>query len=1250
MRRTGNIDQGTSLVNFSSPTSYSTDAKATHDSENPALAQHTRLGTRAWFLNYLSLNRHLPRFFTRHSFGFQLWFSRCLKPRRKPHHQTHSAARAVDSALTEAAVENKTTASSERESTGLRGSSVTLFDAVQQSHVARMMMLLRRPQWPVTHLLWPLAFFIVQLRDAIAYSVRSEQRYGNTPGDLLLGTSPNQDSWSVHWGGDLPGAEPNPWGYWSVPFLLLSVSIFSKLISIFNTYRLREDRCEWNHSLRTNDNIGELFNTSDDQNQFWRDSTSWLFPGDALHLALLYAEFQILWDLDLSFQTRIELLNNIIHVGYRHFSIAQLEVLATLARIADEAHLDHLTALGLDPEIWSPIRDRALAALREFAKLQPDIAALRALAGDIPVEDTKAENATAEDFVDANNASAKNTIITANSLRPHPQSGLRVLYARFLLWSLHQSQDLGLSLLFWPMVLYANVYAQLRRYQLYYQKFKGYYDYKKAEAQCQQVFTYLSAIGDYICKLCPDWAKGNSDGLPLIPYSEISTPQQCVNGLFAQRRPPQVILSRIQQLVDRGGLQDVHFIDFTRQFWANWTRIDWQSLLHKLTSLRRLERLDLSNLLAERPNVDSKMQALAEFLRTVIVTQLILRNHNLSPAGLNQLLHGLFNSSVEFLDFSQQGWGNAGAVPLAVILPFLHRLKTLILSANQLADPGLRQLCSGLMNSSVSNLVLDDNPDIDEAIPTLLEVVRCGILKQLSLAGVPLAVMNMDPVGQCLRFLQRINLARCGLGDQHVFGLLPYLSQTSVQDYDLGHNLFTRQGMVLFFRNLRANITARMILDENMRLGENGIIAVAPFFVEKGIRQLSVAGLNLRMPGLQALLQNGRLFQFLNLAHNPLHEAVAELAKAIVAQVLPNLSHLNLTNIEMGASEGQQILLAVGFSNITHIILAQNRLISDDILTTIHGFQQLLVLDLRNNKLDVRVAQAFAQFFSPLRPLIQLLLDGNPLQRSGSVLAPALISEVPQPEQLGNDVMGLDLRRYLHQQAQSRTRLQLYGVNHANLDASDINFYCHTQEASRIPMSGLQLAGNGSPDPFICHSGQSPSARPWPIFRWLRIGIEQLPPIDFGHAMQGVLLIQLPNLQRQVQRLLLQGSQTPALLVDNSLSQVGEENTALALTNISAVPSTHTPARQILFVILVVGVALLYLLQRWLQTTARAEATPALQQLAPVVPAPTVSGNSGLMQKCYNVVGWMRAPQRRMVNALPAPVVPQLHSAQELRM
>lgn len=78
----------------------------------------------------------------------------------------------------------------------------------------------------VTEKLWPLVLFILQVHDFSVYHAEPENRFGNTPGKILAGTSETESSYSSHLGSDLPGTTSN----YLPLILILSTAVMGGII------------------------------------------------------------------------------------------------------------------------------------------------------------------------------------------------------------------------------------------------------------------------------------------------------------------------------------------------------------------------------------------------------------------------------------------------------------------------------------------------------------------------------------------------------------------------------------------------------------------------------------------------------------------------------------------------------------------------------------------------------------------------------------------------------------------------------------------------------------------------------------------------------------------------------------------------------------------------------------------------------------------------------------------------------------
>ena len=454
----------------------------------------------------------------------------------------------------------------------------------------------------VTDDLWPFFLFVLQVRDLISYAAYPDDRFGNTPEQLFLGTGAHEEFWSVHLGSYLPGWEPEGYKYWIAPSLLV-------LLPILNAFR------HYHHQQSfLNTSIEEPLNylAASAHPEFWRDSVRWLLPKDALSRALPLAEFHLLLNGrpapdGSSERDLLKLVHHLIRASYQHYSVAQLQIIATLADVADSYHKRDRANFPGRGDIDLKLQTLALQALQELAKFKPSLDELKRLAHELIEEEGNEEGVNSLDV---------------NRLR----LVLRYLYTNYQLWSLNALQDRnGLKPLFYSVALYRHVYAQFRRYEIVIQKVAGIIIYLIKSDKCRQAgltFAYLSMLGDYICAMCPND--------PYVFYGDIYSSQSCLNGWLASPRPPAMLIAQVQRLAQHPEFRDIRNINLIHQPWANWTRTDWQSFLNSLeqASVHTLETFDLSSttltpavLLADKIQVLARISSARspyDFLRCAI--------------------------------------------------------------------------------------------------------------------------------------------------------------------------------------------------------------------------------------------------------------------------------------------------------------------------------------------------------------------------------------------------------------------------------------------------------------------------------------------------------------------------------------------------------------------------------------------------------------------------------------------------------
>ena len=267
-----------------------------------------------------------------------------------------------------------------------------------------------------TEKLWPTALLGLLAHDIAWFYKFPEDRYGNTLADILLGLSNNQATWSTYFGSYLPGE----YLYWVTPVALIASPIFMGLLNWLyrkNTYNNASD-----HLIDDDSPIHQ----PEDSGCFW-DTVTHVLPCDFVSRGMSCNEFTILWNSQITYDKRTELLESIIYLSENYSQLIQLTAISHLANIADSfRHSDINRLIRMQPERTetfenlSNIRDRALHTLQKLG-----------------------------------------------AYRSAPRSGyispmIRYFYTNYLLWSLGRSRSCAFQFIFCDTFIYILCKASCR--------------------------------------------------------------------------------------------------------------------------------------------------------------------------------------------------------------------------------------------------------------------------------------------------------------------------------------------------------------------------------------------------------------------------------------------------------------------------------------------------------------------------------------------------------------------------------------------------------------------------------------------------------------------------------------------------------------------------------------------------------------------------------------------------------------------
>ncbi len=347
--------------------------------------------------------------------------------------------------------------------------------------------------------------------------------------------------------------------------------------------------------------------------------------------------------------------------------------------------------------------------------------------------------------------------------------------------------------------------------------------------------------------------------------------QRCLNTLLSNT-DPEVVLKDLGRLLSIG---DVELIDFSQQNFRAWSVSQFHNFLKALEKQTRLNALNFST-----PMMQPVFKPDPRF------------------AALNSFL-GDRNLSV--VDLSGQ---NLGDVNLLQIFNQTHPIQNLILQGNGLTDSGATQLGANLW-SATQILDISNNPLGDPGITAILRrqnslivlkvsqstITQTGFLEILHFAGNQtltglwvnhnpnLMIQNWPQVGEYLSgsAMNMLGLDGIGLQDVDMVAFGGLLRNTSLVWVSTGHNQFSAYGFLSFIESTQ-NTTLRTFIADDNPLTDIAFNQIGTVLGSSPLTQISLNQIQVEQTAWLALMQavNNSNISGLLLRNNRLTDAWLE--------------------------------------------------------------------------------------------------------------------------------------------------------------------------------------------------------------------------------------------------------------------------------------------------------------------------------------------------------------------------------------
>jgi YD repeat-containing protein len=677
------------------------------------------------------------------------------------------------------------------------------------------------------------------------------------------------------------------------------------------------------------------------------------------------------------------------------------------------------------------------------------------------------------------------------SLRPRLFALMGSFYAHYLLWTLGRPKHFLLQVVFWLFSAW-QAYASLRLWELWIRKLVGALQYLIDKQACLEVgrrWLYLPNMGREACSACGDWLE--------VYTPDVFTLEGCLQGLFAYPRAPEILLARLQG-VERWPAFAT--LDFSEQDWLGWRRDQFQVILQALTNVPRpLTCLNLSRPFPNLYGVDpGKVQDLVDFLHKMPVQRLDLHNVGLDVATV-QLIASIQNNTLSYLDISgNQLSDETFSALVSAILP--HPIEALQLGDNRLGDESLRVLSARMGNTTWTAINLRANQFGAAGMDAFFQQLPLSLLQRVDFSQNELSEANFTRFWEATISARGFNefiCRQCALGNDYWLASLSYLQKTKITQLDLRANLFTDQGIILFFQSLRGTQTIVAIDLGNNPLGEESLEAISLALPQTPLHTLGLGDNQFSVPGLtrllEAILESG--VESINLAGNSLKdEGAFSLANAL-SPFNRSWARWDLSNNGITEAGGKALMQGFARHRIRHLVLANNQLGSMTLQRLVmHRGSGLERLDMAYNQVDSQGLDLLAAYL-PQSSIEMLDLSHNNLRDSGAVRLGQVLIDVPEKDKLSDPSLSLDQQRALYL-AKPTTPLRELKLSNNHLTGESARVLCRVLPGSQLPIAALDLTGNpidpGEVNLENCQVSGGQALRPAWIYPYLVDGWQRL--------------------------------------------------------------------------------------------------------------------------------------------------------------
>lgn len=909
--------------------------------------------------------------------------------------------------------------------------------------------------------LWPATFLGLFAHDVIVHYTNPLDRYGNTFGDILIGRATNEDSLTSQLRHGLFDDY-----YWSGIAILLGTPLLTGI-----TYAIARPWSWHPLELQTDEVVNQL-NTFP-RNIYWDLAT--LSPWSPLRGALLHTEFLLTYESP-DIKSRKE---NINKLNYELEQDVQNVVDQTAIEQKREQRdqlkkdLEHLEILEIKQKQNLLI---ALVTLTQDYRFFTRYYALRTLAN--IVEKTGKANIHLEPqaaafhelvsrmlmykvALDDKRLLADENLIEAEQLEQKDLSASGGLFS-YPAWKVGKHTSRWSNLFYVPLVFtrYSQAFLlALVCYEIYDSilylvrrdaclKNNGYYGWWEETAQ-------------HACTPC-NWP----------PYIKALNSQGCLESAIAQSSTAKQLEN---YLVQFKGTQTVTQLNFSGVDWAKWEYADFDAVLTRLESILPTEintvDLSLDEQIENTPAINH-IERLGRFLNKIFTKAVYLGNQNLGADNIKIIIHSIGNTT-HTLDLANNNI-EEGVITIGQMLPRLA-IQTIILDGNEIDGNGFKVLADSLAQntSTVISISLKNNKADETSLSYFFSKLSQTTIEAIYLDDNHLPQNAIKALGNALptSAVKKISVNNCAIENSDMVHFAPGIKQ--LNQLVIGHNPYTDRGTGILFNNL-INSSVSLIDIDQIAVSEKGLEQCLSLLPKTSIQTIKLPGKALNQNNIRkfiGLLPQTNITEIMITNTNLGDFFASELNSALKNRQKIFLKKLILNKTRLTSAGAKQILEYLPNTQLDYIDFSGN-LIDGNITLALASVlpenPQLKNLILDNNQIDERIIQVINVLTKTQLTLFSA--KNNPLgNQAGIKMAQALITPIPQIEQLAENNLSRDVKHFIADTARAETELMQVVLDSTGLNDVAQRALCRVNVA--IPSVIISTANNSNitkVDPVTC--------------------------------------------------------------------------------------------------------------------------------------------------------------------------------------